>query len=1013
MALGRYLGRHLGGGREGRAVTGSPAAPARLRAAADRGARGRARARRRPARDRAGRHRPGRPDRRPRRSARVPGTRAAAVGALAVAGVGGALDRRLRPGTIVVATEYATDGGDGPVIRARRRRCSRPSCAGAGLAVTGRADRVHDRGWSTGQAGERLAAGGRARRRHGVGAARWAPPGDRPSPCVRAVVRPRPSRRCTRRPCGGLARARALRACGPVLERWAAAAGRPAGPPRRRRGRSAPASSGPSRSSSGRSSASAPRSTSAARSSTTARGRRPRVAGAPCSWRSSTRCPTAPTVVFSAHGVAPAVRAEAAAPRPAGRSTPPARWSPRSTARPAGSPTRATRSCSSATPATTRSRAPWARRPDAITRRRPPTDVDALGQPTSRPGRLPHPDHAGRRRSAVGRRRLCASASPPSSGRAPTTSATPPRTARTRSRPSPAACDLVLVVGSAQLVELAPPGRGGAARRVPGRAGRGRDRARAWPGSPARDRRRSPPARPRPRHWSTGRRGAARRSGPSRSRSAPVATEHCQLLPAGGGPAAWPSRCARASGSAPTCCGRSCAGGDEVPAHRRARAAVRLQPRVRRAAARSSTRPTSCASGACRSSRRSPPSRSAARRWCRSPAASRCCTPRSTRSCGELVEAQDLRLPVHQRRAARAQARPLHAVARTSPGSSTSTGCGSATTRRSAATASSTRRSRRSGRQGRGLPGHHQLHVLQHRLARDGPRRARLPQRRPRGRRDDDLARLRLREGARPGALPRRDADPRAVPRGVRGRDGASGGGSTTRRCSSTSSRARRTSSARRGAFPSYSVFGWQRPCYLMADGYAETYQELLETTDWAHTAAARTRAAPTAWPTAATSRRPCSPPWDRSKSRCGQSAVPERHPDRHTRPTGHHGHARHLRRATIGVCLAGRGLRCPGLARGGAPRVARDVVPRLLGAARLVWPGRRCLACWGRRASCGPGGRPRLLGAARLVWPGRQASSGRVPQPQTPGEYAPRVVSAGGVPITPRSWSPDPVVRP
>ena len=32
---------------------------------------------------------------------------------------------------------------------------------------------------------------------------------------------------------------------------------------------------------------------------------------------------------------------------------------------------------------------------------------------------------------------------------------------------------------------------------------------------------------------------------------------------------------------------------------------------------------------------------------------------------------------------------------------------------------------------------------------------------------------------------------------------------------------------------PSYSVFGWQRPCYLMADGYTETYQELLDTTDW------------------------------------------------------------------------------------------------------------------------------------------------------------------------------------
>jgi hopanoid biosynthesis associated radical SAM protein HpnH len=32
---------------------------------------------------------------------------------------------------------------------------------------------------------------------------------------------------------------------------------------------------------------------------------------------------------------------------------------------------------------------------------------------------------------------------------------------------------------------------------------------------------------------------------------------------------------------------------------------------------------------------------------------------------------------------------------------------------------------------------------------------------------------------------------------------------------------------------PSYSLFGWQRPCYLMSDGYAKTYRELLETTDW------------------------------------------------------------------------------------------------------------------------------------------------------------------------------------
>jgi hopanoid biosynthesis associated radical SAM protein HpnH len=32
---------------------------------------------------------------------------------------------------------------------------------------------------------------------------------------------------------------------------------------------------------------------------------------------------------------------------------------------------------------------------------------------------------------------------------------------------------------------------------------------------------------------------------------------------------------------------------------------------------------------------------------------------------------------------------------------------------------------------------------------------------------------------------------------------------------------------------PSYSVLGWQRPCYLMADSYASSYKELVETTDW------------------------------------------------------------------------------------------------------------------------------------------------------------------------------------
>ncbi|RCW46051.1 hopanoid biosynthesis associated radical SAM protein HpnH [Halopolyspora algeriensis] len=34
-------------------------------------------------------------------------------------------------------------------------------------------------------------------------------------------------------------------------------------------------------------------------------------------------------------------------------------------------------------------------------------------------------------------------------------------------------------------------------------------------------------------------------------------------------------------------------------------------------------------------------------------------------------------------------------------------------------------------------------------------------------------------------------------------------------------------------AIPSYSLFGWQKPCYLMSDGYAQTYRELVEETDW------------------------------------------------------------------------------------------------------------------------------------------------------------------------------------
>jgi hopanoid biosynthesis associated radical SAM protein HpnH len=32
---------------------------------------------------------------------------------------------------------------------------------------------------------------------------------------------------------------------------------------------------------------------------------------------------------------------------------------------------------------------------------------------------------------------------------------------------------------------------------------------------------------------------------------------------------------------------------------------------------------------------------------------------------------------------------------------------------------------------------------------------------------------------------------------------------------------------------PTYNIFGWQKPCYLLQDGYAETYREFMDSTEW------------------------------------------------------------------------------------------------------------------------------------------------------------------------------------
>jgi hopanoid biosynthesis associated radical SAM protein HpnH len=34
---------------------------------------------------------------------------------------------------------------------------------------------------------------------------------------------------------------------------------------------------------------------------------------------------------------------------------------------------------------------------------------------------------------------------------------------------------------------------------------------------------------------------------------------------------------------------------------------------------------------------------------------------------------------------------------------------------------------------------------------------------------------------------------------------------------------------------PTFSIFGWQKPCYLLQDGYADTFQELMDTVQWSN----------------------------------------------------------------------------------------------------------------------------------------------------------------------------------
>ncbi|HUK69346.1 MAG TPA: 4-hydroxy-3-methylbut-2-enyl diphosphate reductase [Streptosporangiaceae bacterium] len=160
----------------------------------------------------------------PRRSAR----RAAELArqpfrTMAVTGLGGALDRDLRPGEIVVATEVRADGGDWPVVECP----SAPLLAGelrrAGLAArTGPV--VTTAGLVHGPGRQRLAATG-ALVADMESAPLAAAAGGRPVAVLRAVS-DGPGRPLLHPATvsGGVAALRALHRAGPVLRRWGDAA---------------------------------------------------------------------------------------------------------------------------------------------------------------------------------------------------------------------------------------------------------------------------------------------------------------------------------------------------------------------------------------------------------------------------------------------------------------------------------------------------------------------------------------------------------------------------------------------------------------------------------------------------------------------------------------------------------------------------------------------------------------------------------------------------------------------
>ena len=171
----------------------------------------------------------------------------------------------------------------------------------------------------------------------------------------------------------------------------------------------------------------------------------------------------------------------------------------------------------------------------------------------------------------------------------------------------------------------------------------------------------------------------------------------------------------------------------QVPSDRRDRAALRVQPRLPGLRQDPAPRPRSCAS-ASRVDDVLDAMEECGAPMCSIAGGEPLLHPDIEEMVAELDRAQGLRLPVHERGAAAPPDRSVQAVAVLLVGHPPRRPARAPRRTPSTARACSTRPSTaiREAQEPR-VPGHHQLDVLQHRLAQDRARRPRLPQRRPRG----------------------------------------------------------------------------------------------------------------------------------------------------------------------------------------------------------------------------------------------------------------------------------------